>query len=124
MVTISHDGRVEFRFYRPDASAVHIAGDFDNWSGSVAMRPAGRGWWIFDAQLPAGEYRFRYVADIEGGRHWFTDFAAFGVEHAERRHRSAVAAGAAAALNSVLIVPEIQAPIERPEPAVEYAVAA
>lgn len=119
MVTIRQDGHVEFRFYRPDADFVHIAGDFDAWSGSVPMRSAGRGWWIFDAQLPAGEYRFRYVAQMSdsGQRQWFTDYAAFGVEPADRR------AGLAAGYNSVLIVPEIEQPVEQVQP-VEYAVAA
>lgn len=120
MVTIREDGHVEFRFYRPDAHTMHIAGDFDAWAGSVAMRSAGRGWWIFDARLPAGEYRFRYVARMAdaGDRQWFTDYAAFGVEQAD--HRGAAGAG----YNSVLIVPEIEAAIEQEEPMLELAVAA
>lgn len=94
MVSIREDGRVEFRFYRPDASQVRIAGDFDNWAGTLAMRNAGRGWWIFDAELPAGEYRFRYRTDAG---EWYTDYAAFGVE-----------AGKPGQWNSVLIVPEME----------------
>jgi 1,4-alpha-glucan branching enzyme len=99
MVSIREDGRVEFKFYRPGAASVRIAGDFDNWAGSVAMRSAGRGWWIFDAQLPPGEYRFRYVADAQ---QWYTDYAAFGVEQAKN-----------GGWNSVLIVPEIAASIDQ-----------
>ncbi|MCS7032820.1 MAG: glycogen-binding domain-containing protein [Phycisphaerae bacterium] len=92
MVSIREDGRVEFRFFRPGASRVTIAGDFDRWSGSLEMRNAGRGWWIFDAELPPGEYRFRYRADGA----WFTDYAAFGVELGRF------------GWNSVLIVPEAE----------------
>lgn len=105
MVTIHEDGQVEFRFYRPEASAVRIAGDFDAWAGTVHMRSVGRGWWVFDAQLPPGEYRFRYVADYPDarGQQWYADYAAFGVEYAD---------GAVKGFNSVLIVPEIEAPVE------------
>jgi 1,4-alpha-glucan branching enzyme len=92
MVSIREDGRVEFKFYRPGAIDVRIAGDFDNWSGSLNMRNAGRGWWIFDADLPPGEYRFRYQADGQ----WYTDFAAYGVEHTKT------------GWNSVVIVPEME----------------
>lgn len=103
MVSIREDGRVEFKFYRPQASSVRIAGDFDNWSASLEMRNTGRGWWIFDAELPAGEYRFRYQADGK----WFADYAAFGVE--------AVKNG----WNSVLIVPEIEIAAEQTEQEME-----
>lgn len=94
MVSIRDDGRVEFKFYRPGASDVRIAGDFDNWTGSLVMRNAGRGWWVFDAELPPGEYRFRYRTDAG---EWHTDFAAFGVEP-----------GKPGQWNSVLIVPELE----------------
>lgn len=92
MISIQEDGRVEFKFYRPGASDVRLTGDFDRWQQTVRMRGAGKGWWIFDAQLPPGEYRFRYVADGK----WFTDFAAFGVEMSDH------------GFNSVLIVPECE----------------
>jgi 1,4-alpha-glucan branching enzyme len=93
MITFRDDGRVEFKFYRPGATDVRIAGDFDGWQGTIPMRNAGRGWWLHDAQIPAGEYRFRYRAD----GHWFTDFAAFGVEQNKD-----------GGWNSVLIVPEME----------------
>lgn len=90
MITIREDGRVEFMFYRPGVSDVCVTGDFDQWQGTIPMTSLGRGWWIADVMLPAGEFRFRYRA----GGEWFTDFAAFGVEHSQH------------GWNSVLIVPE------------------
>jgi 1,4-alpha-glucan branching enzyme len=90
MTAISRDGKVEFRFFRPDASHVNVAGDFNGWKEQgMSMRPDGEGWWVAVAELPPGEYRFRYLAD---GR-WFTDFAANGVE------------ASPAGWNGVLVVP-------------------
>jgi 1,4-alpha-glucan branching enzyme len=67
----------EFRFFRPGAKEVLIAGDFNGWdAASTPMRSVGNGYWSAKLNLPAGEYRFRYCADGE----WFTDYAAFGVE--------------------------------------------
>jgi len=76
MVTV--DGEcVEFRFFRPHAKQVHLVGDFNDWrSGELLMARTGEGYWLAKAQLPAGEFKFRYCADGE----WFTDYAAFGVE--------------------------------------------
>ncbi|MGA2265852.1 MAG: hypothetical protein ABSH10_05415 [Phycisphaerae bacterium] len=68
---------VEFRFFRPGAREVHLAGDFNHWrKGEMPMVRAEEGYWSARLRLPAGEFRFRYCADGE----WFTDFAAFGVE--------------------------------------------
>ncbi len=99
MINIREDGRVEFKFYRPGASDVRLAGDFDKWTGQNAMRNAGKGWWILDAELPPGEYRFRYHADGQ----WFADYAAFGVEMSQT------------GWNSVLIVPEMELAAEQVE---------
>jgi len=76
MTDVKRDGCVEFRFYRPGANRVDLAGDFTDWQPRATMTPDGDGWWVAVMPLPPGEYRFRYVAD---GR-WFTDFAANGVE--------------------------------------------
>ncbi len=78
MTTLKDDGCVEFRFFRPQAGEVRIAGDFNAWSSQtgLTMDRQGDGWWVAEASLPPGEYRFRYCAD---GR-WFTDYAAYGVE--------------------------------------------
>ncbi|MFA6135044.1 MAG: hypothetical protein WC869_13605 [Phycisphaerae bacterium] len=75
---VSLDGElVEFRFYRPNAQQVHLAGDFNHWrKQELPMVAAGNGYWVAKMRLPAGEFKFRYCADGE----WFTDFAAFGVE--------------------------------------------
>lgn len=77
MTLVRQDGFVDFRFFRPEARDVRIAGDFNGWSGDAFhMKPAGNGWWSARTVLGSGEYRFRYVAD---GR-WFTDYASNGVE--------------------------------------------
>jgi 1,4-alpha-glucan branching enzyme len=76
MVTVTED-YVEFRFFRPGAANVHLAGEFNNWrNGELAMAQAADGHWVARMKLPAGEFRFRYCADGE----WFADYAAFGVE--------------------------------------------
>jgi len=76
MVTVTENW-VEFRFFRPSASAVHLAGEFNEWrAGELTMARSEDGYWSARMKLPAGEFRFRYCADGE----WFTDYAAFGVE--------------------------------------------
>ena len=76
MVTV-RGGVAEFRFFRPDAGEVHLAGDFNSWRlGELPMQPTPEGYWLARLRLPAGDFRFRYCAD--GG--WFTDYAAFGLE--------------------------------------------
>lgn len=77
MVTIRDDGFAEFNFFRPRASDVFLVGDFNSWRGDqLRMVRQDDGSWTLRLGLPAGEYRFRYLADGA----WFTDFAAFGVE--------------------------------------------
>ncbi len=71
------DDFVEFTFFRPQASEVELAGDFNNWRrGELPMQRTTEGYWLARMRLPAGEFKFRYCADGE----WFTDYAAFGVE--------------------------------------------
>jgi 1,4-alpha-glucan branching enzyme len=87
------NGQVEFRFYRAHAEQVLLAGDFTNWSSRpIEMRPAGNGWWTAVAHLPAGEYRFKYVADGT----WYPDYASHGLEPSPE------------GFNSVLVVPEVE----------------
>jgi 1,4-alpha-glucan branching enzyme len=77
MTSIRGAGLVEFRFYRPDAQRVCVAGDFNGWNPNAwEMHNDGNGWWRAEAQLRPGEYRFRYVADSQ----WHTDYAASGIE--------------------------------------------
>ena len=91
MTSITSDGRIEFRFYRPGAADVQIVGTFNNWNPkTLSMRPAGQGWWTATSTISAGEHFFRYIAD----GHWYTDFAANGVEKNKY------------GWNSILIVPE------------------
>ena len=91
MTSIDSEGYVTFSFYRPGVSQVNVLGTFNRWSGdSLRMQQVGNGWWSVTAELPAGEYRFRYCADGE----WYSDYASHGVENG--RH----------GWNSVLIVPQ------------------
>ena len=77
MTSVRTNGIVEFRFFRPNASVVAVAGDFTAWNDRpITMRHEGNGWWSTQVNLQPGEYRFRYVADGQ----WFTDFASHGVE--------------------------------------------
>jgi 1,4-alpha-glucan branching enzyme len=78
MVTQLPDGTVEFRFYRPEARQVTLAGEFNGWhKTSLPMDLGHDGWWRYRICLAPGCYQFRYVADDE----WHTDYAAFGLEH-------------------------------------------
>ena len=98
MTSIEQDGCVTFRFYRPGVSNVKVLGTFNEWSGDSLRMAASvvngvDGWWTVCAELPAGEYRFRYQADGE----WFSDYASHGVEKSKH------------GWNSVLLIPEIVA---------------
>lgn len=78
MVSVHHDGTIEFAFFRPTALSVRLAGDFNNWNpaGHPLLRDRD-GWWRLKLSLPPGEYGFKYLVD---GKLWEADFAAFGVE--------------------------------------------
>ena len=66
-----------FRFYRPTAKQVHLAGDFNGWrEGELPMMREEGGYWTAKLRLPSGEFKFRYCVDGE----WFADYAAFGLE--------------------------------------------
>ncbi len=72
------DNWVEFLFFRPGANRVHLVGDFNGWhESSLPMARLDDGYWTARLRLPPGEYKFRYRSDGQ----WFTDYAAFGVEH-------------------------------------------
>jgi 1,4-alpha-glucan branching enzyme len=76
MVTIK-DNAAEFRWFRPHAQTVHVVGDFNRWDRrSLPMSRQADGNWVLRLPLPEGMFQFRYLAD----GHWFTDYAAFGVE--------------------------------------------
>ena len=77
MTSVTVDGCVEFRFYRPQASRVSVVGEFNSWiDGVLPMTPDGDGWWTASTKLSPGDYRFRYVADGV----WYTDYASHGIE--------------------------------------------
>ena len=91
MTIIRDDGTVEFRFYRPLATDVKVAGDFSEWAEhAISLLSQGDGWWMGSMKLEPGEYRFRYIADGS----WFTDFASHGIEVSKQ------------GWNSVLLVPD------------------
>ena len=90
MTTVSKDGFVEFRFFRPHVSQVSVAGTFNRWRvGAMAMRAEGHGWWVARLNLPPGDYQFRYVADGQ----WFTDYAAHGLERIKGHWNSVLHVG-------------------------------
>ncbi len=99
MTALGKDGRVEFRFYRPEASEARLAGDFNGWGHDWPMQRDAQGWWVAKVALEPGEYRFRYVADGT----WYTDFASNGVEAGKF------------GMNSVLVVRKSSAARARPK---------
>ena len=77
MTSVTKDGVVEFRFFRPNVRQVNVVGDFNQWCRtSIPMRAMGEGWWALDLQLASGDYRFRYFAEGQ----WYTDYASNGIE--------------------------------------------
>lgn len=90
MTSSGIDGTVEFRFFRPGATAAWVTGNFDGWSSPIPMHADSQGWWVVRVHLSPGEYQFRYVADGM----WYTDFASHGIEMN------------AQGCNSLLFVPE------------------
>lgn len=79
-MTSTQNGQVEFRFFRPNASAVALVGQFNGWrQDDLLMCDQGDGWWSIALDLEPGEYRFRYLADGQ----WHTDYAANGVERSK-----------------------------------------
>lgn len=91
VTSILSDGRVEFRFYRPQAAQVFVAGTFNGWrTDAIPMRKDPDGWWRVTLPFAPGVHQFRYVADGQ----WYIDFAAQGVEHGKF------------GLNSLVVIPE------------------
>ena len=93
------DGTTEFRFFRPRAGHVTLAGEFNGWDPrSLPMTAHDDGWWSYRLRLAPGAYQLKYHADGQ----WFTDYAAFGLERGPFDWNSVVhvpphAAGAASA---------------------------
>ena len=84
MVQIN-EGIAEFRFFRPEACCVCLVGDFNDWRPEdMVMTRGADGYWWAHLRIPSGAYAFRYCAD----GHWYTDYAAFGVEPGPHGHNS------------------------------------
>ncbi|MFP4106116.1 MAG: glycogen-binding domain-containing protein [Phycisphaerae bacterium] len=82
-----HGRWAEFRFFRPGAKQVRLAGEFNDWDHrQLLMAPTGDGWWEARMKLPAGSFRFKYWADGQ----WFSDYAAFGLEPGPHGYESVV----------------------------------
>ncbi len=78
MVTQLRNGIVEFRFCRPEARYVSLAGDFNGWNAeSLPMTRCPDGWWRCRLRIAPGCYHFRYLSDGA----WFLDYAAFGLDY-------------------------------------------
>jgi 1,4-alpha-glucan branching enzyme len=55
---------VQLRVFSPDATSVHVSGDFNRWSAkSHSLTPAGDGWWNIDLDLSPGIYQYRFLVD-------------------------------------------------------------
>lgn len=56
--------RVPLSFYFPAATAVYVAGSFNNWNpDDLPMEKMADGRWGRDLSLPAGRHEFRLVID-------------------------------------------------------------
>jgi 1,4-alpha-glucan branching enzyme len=55
---------VRFEFFDPAATAVAIAGTFNDWQPAAkAMHPVGSGHWLKETVLPPGTYEYCFVVD-------------------------------------------------------------
>lgn len=63
--------RITFRFRNGRASAVTLAGDFNNWSTTAdPMRSSGDGTWTVELDLAPGRHEYKFFVD---GREWWND---------------------------------------------------
>jgi 1,4-alpha-glucan branching enzyme len=79
--TFSAKVPVTFSYADPNATSVHLAGEFNNWvdnmDGKVTghtdwlLKSDGSGNWTLTVPLVPGKYRFKYV--IDGGARWEKD---------------------------------------------------
>ncbi len=61
---------VRFEFTDPKATAVFVAGTFNQWTPEAkALHAAGGGRWFKDTALPPGTYEYRLIVD----GHWMAD---------------------------------------------------
>jgi len=56
--------KVSFRLTAPEASEVHVAGDFNGWNaGATPLKKDDEGRWRTTLILPAGRYEFKFIVD-------------------------------------------------------------
>jgi len=64
-------GDIVLELDRPDASTVHVAGEFNNWqAGDIALEKGEDGIWRAALTLEAGRYEYKFVVD---GEEWIED---------------------------------------------------
>lgn len=85
---------MQFVLVAPQARAVSLVGDFNDWnlSATQLVRQAGDGVWWVTVPLEPGRYRYAFVVD---GTVWRVDPAAPGVDDEFGRRNSVVTIGGA-----------------------------
>jgi hypothetical protein len=84
---------LQFVLVAPEASAVTLVGDFNDWSVSATpLRQAEGGVWTVTVPLPPGRYRYSFVVD---GKIWRNDPEASSMEDEFGRPNSVVTVGGA-----------------------------
>lgn len=62
--------RVLFKFHAPEAEAVHLAGDFNEWNKKdYCLKRHENGLWQKTMMLPPGKYEYKFWVDGQ----WLTD---------------------------------------------------
>lgn len=62
--------RVTFKFNDPEAEAVQLAGDFNNWNKKgFSLKRLDNGLWQKTIMLPPGKYEYKFWVDGQ----WLTD---------------------------------------------------
>ncbi|AQT69213.1 1,4-alpha-glucan branching enzyme GlgB [Anaerohalosphaera lusitana] len=68
---VPYDNGTTFRVWAPNASTMHVAGEFNSWSDSATpLAHEGNGWWSADISSASLGDEYRYVID---GTLWKTD---------------------------------------------------
>ena len=84
---------LQFVLVAPEARAVTLVGDFNDWSVSATpLRQAEGGVWTVTVPLPPGRYRYSFVVD---GKVWRNDPDAASMEDEFGRPNSVVTVGGA-----------------------------
>lgn len=62
---------VRFELAQPDARAVHLAGDFNDWApGAIALARSPEGVWSVTLPMTVGQHAYQFVID---GQRWVPD---------------------------------------------------